>query len=208
MREVSPDSRYTVDQVLSEFASDAHRELVEALRRQKIAGTRPAPSSSLDHAGSQQLNPAGRAALADRVATLCDESLYGRASMGTELNTLMVYALDKLGIRSRLAVGNALYFNRGIEVFRWPYIWVRAGKEILDINADVLGEHPDFPKHLSIKPFWGALEKLPRDRRLVEDKMVHYMADDLDKHTALWWKELEEWLKANFAGRTFKGGAT
>ncbi|HSI85830.1 MAG: hypothetical protein ACAI35_07075 [Candidatus Methylacidiphilales bacterium] len=203
MREVSPDVRYSVEQVLEHHASQNDKALVEDIRQQKLAGTRPLPSASLIDQ-SLQLDAATRAALIDKIAQLADESMYGRSEMGIEINTLLVHALDKLGVKSRLAVGNAMYFAEGIEIFRWPYIWVRAGKEILDVNIDVSREHPDFPKYLELKPYWGPAQFVPRDRKLHEDKMVHYMADDLEKHTVMWWKDLDAWMKENIVGKRLK----
>lgn len=79
MREISPALNATVDEYLETLSFNT-KTLIEDIRKQKAAGSRPRPSTSLVDL-SLMLTPLHRATLLDKIAMLVDENLNGRADM-------------------------------------------------------------------------------------------------------------------------------
>jgi len=187
MREISPAYGMSGDEFLA-MAPPESRSLVEAMRAQKEAGTRPKPSSEVIDK-SNILTPDIRVSLLDSVATLADENLFGRAEMCIQFAGLLSLALNELGVKSRVAVGTAMYFEGSTEIFRWDHAWVRIGDEVVDGNTDILKENPMVPDAVRVRPFWGSITDIPSDRRLREKHGASAPLDeDIDK---VWWPELK-----------------
>src|SRR5579884_1611258 len=160
MREISPAVNASPDEFLKMLPSHA-RALVMEIRRQKNAGNRLRPSSTLlDH--SMLLTKAHRIRLLDAVAALVDENLAGRSEMCLQFADLLYRALVLLDFPARPALGWAIYFAPdGQEIFRWKHAWVRIGDEVIDGNVDCLDENPIVPKSVKIRPYWGAITQVP-----------------------------------------------
>jgi hypothetical protein len=190
MREISPAHSVTVEEFLGYFPQE-FRVIVESIRAQKLAKTRPAPSSSLIDK-SAIANEALRSELLDRVAALVDENLAGRSEMCKQFALLLARALAELGHPARAVVGEATYFNEGKKLFSWRHAWVRIGDEVIDGNVDILFENPMIPKSVSVRPYWGLASAIPSDRRLRQDHSSR-VTEDTDV-SEIWWPELEVWL--------------
>jgi hypothetical protein len=144
MREISPAVNATADEFLATLPPSA-RQIVAEIRRQKQAGERPKPSSSLvDRSGLQ--TKAHRHRLLDAVAALVDENLADRSEMCPQFADLLHHALTHLSFPSRAVLGWAIYFAPdGQEIFRWRHAWMRIGDEVIDGNVDCLPENPMVP---------------------------------------------------------------
>jgi hypothetical protein len=185
MREISPAHNVTAEEFLG-YMPQEYRAIVDSIRAQKRAKTRPAPSSNLIDQ-STIANEALRGELIDRVAALVDENLAGRSEMCEQFALLLARALEKLGHPARAVVGEASYFNNGKKLFSWNHAWVRIGDEVIDGNVDILFENPMIPKSVCVRPYWG-----PSDRRLRQNHAVRAIEDtDVSE---IWWPELEAWL--------------
>ncbi|MFQ5925908.1 MAG: hypothetical protein ACE5MH_00545, partial [Terriglobia bacterium] len=133
-----------------------------------------------------------RAKLLDAVAELVDENLFGRSEMCIQFADLLHRALRHLHLPARPVVGQAIYYSGGQEIFRWQHTWVRVGKEVIDGNVDSLFENPVVPAAVNVAPYWGPIEKIPRDRRIREEH-GRELPPDKDVST-IWWPELRAWL--------------
>lgn len=190
MREISPAQNASVDEFLN-HAPAWVRAHVERIRAQKRADSRRHPSASLiDYSGI--LTPQLRAAILDRVAGLVDENYVGRAEMCLQFADLLNRGLKHLGVGSRPALGTAIYFVDGREIFRWGHAWVRIGGEMIDGNVDSLDENPLVPSEVRVQPYWGPIAGVPSDRRLREDQ-GRRLGPDEDVE-GVWWPELRAWL--------------
>ena len=190
MREISPATNMSAEEYLR-LAPPEGQELVRRIRRQKEEGTRPMPSASLIDC-SVLLTAQRRKSLLDRVAVLVDENLFGRAEMCMQFSSLLAMALSHLGLSARTALGKALYYHDGREIFRWDHAWVRIGEEIVDGNVDILFENPMVPPSVNVSLFWGSINDVPRDRRLREDRTRAMPPDAYVSE--IWWPELRSWL--------------
>jgi hypothetical protein len=191
MREVSPAVDVSVDEWV-ENQSPGLRSIVEEVRQQKQAGTRPRPSTTLVDR-SALLTRERREKLLDAVAALVDENYVGRSEMCVQFAGLLHRALSHLRFPSRGVVGWAIYYDpNGREIHRWRHAWVRVGKEVIDANVDCLAENPSVPRTVSIAPYWGPITAVPIDRRLREKhgEVLPYDGD-VDK---VWWPELQRWI--------------
>lgn len=188
MREISPVLNASADEFLA-MAPPLPRALAARIRSEKAAGTRPYPSNKLIDRSSV-LSGSTRKTLLDTVARLTDENLFGRSEMCVQFAALLHRSLNELGFDSRVALGTAIYFDGGKEVFRWEHAWVRIGSEVVDGNTDILSENPSVPQSISIAPYWGAVVDVPRDRRLREGR-TSLTLDDGDVEST-WWPELRE----------------
>jgi len=195
MREISPAIGLTVDEYMDRTGY-LFRPLVEEIRRQKRAGIRSRPSSSIVDQ-SALLTAPHRASLLDKVATLVDENYSGRADMCLQFADLLGRALTFLNFPSRAVVGIAIYFDaKGTEIYRWRHAWVRVGEEVIDGNVDSTGENPLVPSTVSVRPYWGTVSCTPKDRRLRETTDDNLPEDeDVDN---IWWPELKSWLETDF----------
>lgn len=184
----------TVEEVLA-IGNDTMRELVSLIRIQKKAGTRPLPSMKLvDKADC--LSQHQRRALLDKVATLVDESVFGRAEMCLQFADLLHRALLQLHIPAKLTLGLAIYYSGDREIFRWQHAWVRIGKHVIDGNTDCILEHPPAPREITSPPFWGPIREVPPERYLREDRGALFPGDpDVEN---VWWPELVDWLQKEF----------
>jgi hypothetical protein len=128
MREISPANNASADEFLKMLPPQA-RELVVEIRRQKHAGERRTPSSTLIDR-SVLLTDVHRAKLLNAVAALVDENLAGRSEMCLQFADLLCRALVHLNFTARPAIGLAMYFApNGEERFRWKHAWVSSGCE-------------------------------------------------------------------------------
>jgi hypothetical protein len=188
MREISPALNMSCEEFLA-VSPDA-RIHAERIRAQKRAGIRPVPSSSLlDY--SKVLQPAIRANLLDKVASLVDENLFGRSEMCHQFSILVARALSALGLNAKPIAGTAMYFASGREIFRWQHCWVRCGPEIIDGNSDILFENPAVPSSVMAPPYWGPVGLIPAERRLRPSNQIAAPDPDVDN---VWWSELNVWL--------------
>ena len=133
-----------------------------------------------------------RKRLLDAVARLVNEDLFGRCAMCVPVAKLLNRALNHLGYPAREVWGQGIYpLSNGREKF-WSHAWVKLFNEVIDPNADSVSEHPLAPAELNLKPYWGPVDLLPKDRRLLEDHgeplPSHVTADDL------LWPALRTWL--------------
>ena len=185
-REVSPSYDVSAEDFL-QLLSAEELALAERVRAQKRAGERPVPSRSLIDRSSQ-LDARRRAELLDWIARMVDENVLGRSEMCIQFSALLQRALSALGLEGRVARGTAIYYAEGREVFRWEHVWVRVGDEVIDGNADAMGESLAVPAAARAAPYWGPLAELPPSVRLRErwGAQVPY---DRDVDT-LWWPEL------------------
>jgi hypothetical protein len=193
MREISPALNASAEEFLRSAPRSA-QELVARIRKQKEEGKRPRPSTHfIDH--SLLLNGSLRPKILDKVASLVDENLFGRAEMCMQFAGLLQQALVHLHLPARSIVGTCLYFEGDHEIFRWQHAWVRVGKEVIDGNVDSLFENPLVPSSVKVAPYWGPIDQTPRDRRLRENHGEKIPADeDVSK---VWWPELCSWLDQN-----------
>jgi hypothetical protein len=191
MREISPAINASADEFLETLPSHA-KLLVTEIRRQKQAGERLRPSSTLLDR-STLLTKAQREKLLDKVAALVDENLAGRSEMCLQFADLLYRALLHLRFPARPALGWAIYFAPdGQEIFRWQHAWVRIGNEIVDGNVDSLSENPMVPKTVKIAPYWGPIAEVPSDRRLRAEHGDSLPPDG--DVSGIWWPELKSWL--------------
>jgi hypothetical protein len=168
------------------------RPIIEEIRRQKVAGERLRPSTSLiDRA--RILTAETRRKLLDKIAALVDENYAGRSEMCQQFAVLLHRALAHVRFPSRPVAGTSIYYNdKGNEVFRWNHTWVRVGEEVIDGNVDSLDENPLVPEQVQVPPFWGPITEVPKDRRLRENHGAAVPSDvDVDE---IWWPELRAWI--------------
>lgn len=193
MREISPSINYSVEEFFEQLSLSS-RKIVKKIREEKIKGLRPLPSEKLIDC-STVLNSDFRKKLLNKVAMYVDENFAGRSEMCSQFASLMSLSLRNIGIQSREVFGKSHYYQNGKEVFVWEHAWVRIGKEVIDGNVDILYENPVFPSSIEVSPYWGVIDQVPNDRKLVENKTIIYPHDeDVNK---IWWPELHQWLKEN-----------
>jgi hypothetical protein len=192
MREISPAEGMSVDEYLN--LAPEIRPLITEIRRQKEAGERLRPSTTLVD-GSQMLTPESRTKLLDKIAELVDENYAGRSEMCLQFASLLHRALTHMQFPSRVVMGTAIYYDAsGKEVFRWNHAWVRVGEEVIDGNVDSLVENPLVPDQVRVSPYWGPITEVPEGRRLRQDHGVALPSDvDVD---GTWWPELKTWIDA------------
>lgn len=193
MREISPAVGMSAEEYVELLPAEI-KPLIMEIRRQKEAGERLRPSTTLvDRSG--MLTKEARMKLLDKVASLVDENYAGRAEMCQQFADLLHRALTHLQFPSRGVVGTAIYFDAdGEEIFRWQHAWVRVGEEAIDGNVDCLAENPLVPKKVRVSPYWGAITEVPADRRLRQDHGSS-LPPDVDVEE-IWWPELKAWLDA------------
>jgi hypothetical protein len=112
--------------------------------------------------------------------------------MCNQFSLLLSRTLQYLGLSSQAVLGVAIYYADGKEIFRWNHAWVRIGNEVIDGNVDILSENPMVPKTVQVKPYWGPVEKTPKDRMLRQDHSRKISEDsDVEK---IWWPDLLEFV--------------
>ena len=192
MREISPAVGMSVEDYLN--LAPEIRPLIMEIRRQKEAGERWRPSVALIDR-SQMLTAESRMKLLDKIAALVDENYAGRSEMCQQVAELLHRALTHMQFPSRVVAGKAMYYDdKGNELFRWNHAWVRVGGEAIDGNVDVLAENPLVPEQVRVRPYWGPITEVPKDRRLREDHGAAVPSDvDVDE---TWWPELRAWIDA------------
>jgi hypothetical protein len=194
MREISPAYNISSEEFLKRVPSK-FLPLVNTIRNQKQVNERPVPSEHLiDSSGL--LTSEIRYKLIDKVALLVDENLFGRAEMCKQFAVLLSRALQRLSLQSQPVSGIAIYYVDGQEIFRWNHAWVRIGNEVVDANVDILAENPMVPETVQIKPYWGPVEKTPKDRMLRQDHSQRLQGDsDVDN---IWWPDLLDFINTEF----------
>jgi len=198
MREISPAVGISAGDFLRS-APDEVKQIVAEIRREKRAGLRKYPSAELLDC-SRVLTTTQRKFLLDKVAALVDENLCGRSEMCQQFAELLHLALSYLRLPSRPVVGLAIYFaTNGREIHRWRHAWVRVGEEAIYGNVDCLSENPTVPKTVKVAPYWGPVARMPRDRRLREERGAALPSDE--DVSSIWWPELKDWLSREFSAR-------
>jgi hypothetical protein len=192
MREISPAIGMSTEEYIQLLVPKSLHGYIAEIRRQKAAGGRVRPSSTLIDR-SAILTADIRANLLDKIAELTDENLAGRSDMCFQFANLLNRALTKLGFPSRPAMGTAIYFDKqGSEVHRWDHAWVRVDDEVIDGNVDSISENPMVPSGLQIAPYWGPIRETPADRKLQEHWGIPLPKDDdVDN---IWWPDLDKFL--------------
>jgi hypothetical protein len=197
LREISPAVNLSADQFLMGLPP-VLQKIVLQIRQEKAAGTRSRPSTCLVDRSSL-LTAAQRAAILDKIASLVDENLCGRAEMCMQFAALHSRALTYLKLSARPVCGEAIYYDDiGKELFRWSHAWVRIGQEVIDGNVDSLSENPMVPDAVRPAPYWGPIRETPVDRKLRENHGAK-LASDSDVED-IWWPELQVWLDENLPG--------
>lgn len=198
MREISPAIGISANTWL-EHSNPVVRKAVSEIRRQKLAGHRPKPSTHLIDK-STLLTESQRKGLLDKVAELVDENCCGRSEMCQQFAALMYKALTCLGFPARIVTGTVVYYNsKGETLFRWPddgHDWVCVDDEIIDGNLDSLVENPFVPEEVKARPYWGPRKETPRDSKYIENPGARMRETDEDVNK-LWWPELELWIHQN-----------
>lgn len=92
MREISPAVGLSVDDCI-ELLTPEVRSLVAEIRRQKAAGPRSRPSTTLIDRSTLMTRPM-RAKLIDAIAALVDENYAGRSEMCVQFAALLHRALN------------------------------------------------------------------------------------------------------------------
>ena len=191
MREITPAVNMSIDAVIKN-SPESVKKLVETIREAKKNGGRPLPSSKLIDESSI-LEKEIRLFLLDEVARLVDENLFGRSDMCIQFAMLMQKALTELDVDCRSVCGECMYYLKGKEIYRWKHSWVRVGKEVIDGNVDILFENPMVPDSVQVKPYWGPVSMIPRDRRLRESR-GELLPPDEDIEN-IWWPDLRTQLR-------------
>ena len=201
MREISPAENMSTDDFL-EIAGDYEKSIAKKIRKEKVNGERPLPSTKLIDS-SKILNQSIRKTLLDKVATLVDENLFGRSEMCLQFANLLQQSLCLFGLSARAVIGEAIYYANSCEVFRWDHAWVRINEEVIDANVDSLYENPAVPDTVKIAPYWGPIKLTPNDRKLKEKHGVK-LPPDTDV-SDIWWPDLEQWIKSQYASSIESG---
>ncbi|MEI7848890.1 MAG: hypothetical protein WCK35_24030 [Chloroflexota bacterium] len=198
MREISPAANLSVD----EYVASLHhlpRQYIARIRRQKVDNKRPHPSATLVDQ-SVLLTANIRADILDHVATLVDENVFGRSEMCKQFADLLMRALVYLELPACAEIGTVTYYSGNTRTFGWEHAWVRIGREVVDGNVDSLFENPMVPKSVNIPPYWGPINKLPKDRIFSWNKAKTLPMGDIDVSN-IWWPELQNWLDQNVIAR-------
>ena len=186
MREISPAVGLSTEDFL-DAGPPFMRQAVESVRRQKRSGTRPRPSATLVDRGTT-LDVERRAMILDAIAELVDENAFGRSDMCAQFADLLARALRHLGLPARAIVGEATYFSaQGQVIFSWPHAWVRVAREVIDGNVDSVVENLMVPDEVTVRPYWGPITEVPKDRYL--KKSAGELPNDEDVNS-IWWPEL------------------
>jgi hypothetical protein len=201
MREISPALNATVEEYFQHLPQVA-QQLVTQIRKQKNDGSRCRPSGKLVD-NSSLLSSTVRSQILDKIASLVDENLAGRADMCVQFADLLQRALVHLGLPARAVLGTSIYFEGNREIFRWRHAWVRVDQEVIDGNVDSLFENPAVPSNVAVVPYWGPINQVPPDRRLREEHGARLLPDGDVSET--WWPELEEWLDRHVTGKVDAG---
>ena len=105
----------------------------------------------------------------------------------------MKFALNYVGLHANVILGTSIYYSENREIFRWQHAWVQSGREVIDGNVDILHENPAVPNSVNVAPYWGAINAIPKDRRLSPDKTRKLKKSDIDVSN-IWRPELKTWL--------------
>lgn len=168
---------------------------MDEVRRQKQAGTRLRPSTSVIDQ-STLMTKEHRLKLLDAVAALVDENYCGRSEMCIQYADLLNRALAYLQFPSRAVLGTATYYSPdGNVLHEWGHAWVRIGDEVVDGNVDSIPENPLVPKNVIVDPYWGPIREMPSNRRLRET-IGSRMPEDVDVN-GLWWPDLKAWIDSD-----------
>ena len=78
------------------------------------------------------------------------------------------------------------------ELFDWKHAWVPVGGELIDANVDCLSENPVVSREVDVRPYWGPISDVPKDRRFSMTTVDLPRDDTID---GTWWPELRARLK-------------
>lgn len=194
MRETLLIENMSAEDILA-FSSIEAKKHVLNIRKQKIKGLRPKPSTCLIDK-SNLLDKLKRSMILDKIANLVDENLFGRSEMCIQFADLLQRTLVYLQIDAKPIIGKAIYYLDRKEIFQWEHAWVQTDNEIIDGNIDSTFENPFVPKELNLKPYWGSVANIPNDRKFQKDSSLVFPYDDDDVKN-IWWPELKNWLNKN-----------
>lgn len=194
MREISPFVNLSASQFFDMLPPEG-QEIINSIRQEKEAGIRSRPSANLVDCSSL-MTEVQRKAILDKIAGLVDENICGRSDMCMQFADLLSRTLSHLKFSARSVRGEALYYDEsGAKLFGWAHSWVRVGTEVIDGNVDCLSENPAVPNSVKVAPYWGPIQKTPKDRKLRENSRSAVNPDsDLED---IWWPELKVWLDKN-----------
>ncbi|HEY9680370.1 MAG TPA: lasso peptide biosynthesis protein [Oculatellaceae cyanobacterium] len=189
MRIVTDVGGLSFDEILPTLSSEK-RDFVQTIIERRKTRTRPKPSKKLLDR-SALLSTQKRARLIDQVALLVDENMYGRSNLCFQFAELIQRALTHSGLPAKAVVGMARYLDRHETIlFEWRHAWVECGDEVIDGNVDILSENPFVPRTVSVRPYWGSISELPKDRTL--EPLPLSLPYDNDVETK-WWPDLKTW---------------
>ncbi len=191
MREISPVANLSADEYFV-TVSPVAQTFIETIRKRKLIGTRPLPSTTLIDQ-SKLLTADTRKTILDKISRLVDENIYGRSEMCEQFASLLKFSLNYVGLQARIILGTSIYYSADREIFRWQHAWVESGREVIDGNVDILYENPFVPSSVNVAPYWGTINAIPKDRRLIPDKTRKPSKSDIDVSN-IWRPELKIWL--------------
>ncbi|HEY9684079.1 MAG TPA: lasso peptide biosynthesis protein [Oculatellaceae cyanobacterium] len=192
MRIVTDVVGLSFDEILPKLPPEK-RAFVQLVLERRKTRTRPKPSKKLLDR-STLLSAQKRARLIDQVASLVDENMYGRSNLCFQFAELIQKALTHSGLPAKAVVGMARYLDRQeTMLFEWKHAWVECGDEVIDGNVDILSENPFVPRTVSVRPYWGRLSELPKDRTLEPLRLSLPYDNDVETK---WWPDLKTWWQA------------
>lgn len=102
-------------------------------------------------------------------------------------------ALKKLNMNPKVIIGKGTFINsqNPNNSFTWDHAWVLVDDEIIDGNVDSMIENPAVPIGIEPVNYWGLVDDLPSDRKLLIDKEID--EDWIRKNTS--YDELQRWRK-------------
>lgn len=103
-----------------------------------------------------------------------------------------------LGIKSIVHIGSATYIGENTS-FTWEHSWVTDGEIIIDGNVDTMLENPAVPIGINPDTYWGCIDKLPSDRKLISNRVLSISdeLDALDDSYIQWKSEIKKFMKSN-----------
>ncbi len=164
------------------------RELEAGLRiaEQKRKNERPWPSAKLFSLGDTPAR-AVRDVVLDVAAEFTDRHAphaAGRGSQGPLFAAFARAVLETQGVASEVVIGWARYLTPEQKPFEWDYAWLETEFEVIDGNADAMGENPMVPENLIRSPYWGPREQL-LERQLTRIRTVPTEREALEIHPDL-----------------------
>jgi|GEM_PF-1563998 len=164
------------------------RELEAGLwiAEQKAKNERPRPSAKLFSLGETPAR-AVRNVVLDVAAEFTDRHARNSGGRGTQGPLFAAFAravLETQGVTSEVVIGWARYLTPEQKPFEWDYAWLETETDLIDGNADTLGENPMVPENLIRSPYWGPRERV-FERQLTRIRTVTLEREALEIHPDL-----------------------